>query len=150
MKVFFTLSNCPHMSKTPAHTPFLDPCWLGGPSKWRSPYPRRTSVRARKPPSSSSSTCFIVIILDYLGTKGKRTMANWNQSQSSVVVVTSGTLLLWGSSLPMSLYRASLKGSAVEECSMCALYTAWRWSRWALGSLYIKKSGSEEMGLGKN
>ena len=46
-----------------------------------------------------------------------------------------GTLLLDGSSFLISLYNASLNGSAANECNICALYTAWRWSRCALGNL---------------
>ena len=51
----------------------------------------------------------------------KLTIASWNHNQSSVVTVTCATLLRAGSILPMSLYSASLNGSAVDECSMCAL-----------------------------
>lgn len=56
-------------------------------------------------------------------------MASWNHSQSSVVTVTWATLLRAGSILPMILYRASLNGSVVEECNICALYTECSWSR---------------------
>lgn len=51
-------------------------------------------------------------------------MQSWNHSQSSVVTVTFCTLRRVGSILPMSLYSASLNGSAVEEWSMCALKAA--------------------------
>jgi hypothetical protein len=57
-----TLSNWPHISKTPAQAPLLDPFWLDGPSKCRSPYPKSTSANPRSPLSSSSSTCVPQII----------------------------------------------------------------------------------------
>ena len=60
-------------------------------------------------------TNFHLNIVEQLHEKYARTIASWNHNQSSVVVVMWGTLRLDGSSFPINLYNASLKGSAVAE-----------------------------------
>ena len=78
------------------------------------------------------------------------TMQSWNHSQSSVVTVTFCTLRRAGSILPISLYSASLNGSAVEEWSMCALNAACTWSRCGFGSLQDVRKAPFNQGIGRS